>query len=182
MAQLVGCKTVLHEPTLERYLQRRGLARREDATPNLIKMATIPEVAEVFPNPAGWAPSLRVPFGDATLLILPGPPQEVMPRFTLHVGPYIAAQMPGKTASIRVAVTLPESELSGPMQEVMRQFPTCYLKAYVALRAAPGHPLPLDIVARGEDDADAQAVLRQATDALAALVSTKGARLESWDE
>lgn len=182
LARLVGCKTVVHEPTLEAYLQRRGLARREDASPNLIKMATVPEVAEVLHNPAGWAPSLRVEYGSTTILTLPGPPQEVMPLFTLHIGPYIASRMPGKTAVVRVAVTLPESELSGPMQEVMRRFPACYLKAYVALRTAPGHPLPLDVVARGDDERAAQETLRQAVDALAELVQAKGANLQSWDE
>ncbi|MDH7568870.1 MAG: competence/damage-inducible protein A [Armatimonadota bacterium] len=181
LAKLVGCETVIHEPTLQEFLKRRGIARREDATPNLLKMATVPAVAQVYHNPAGWAPCIRVDWSGCTFLTLPGPPREVMPLFTLHVAPFIAARLPGKTAAVRVAVALPESELAGPMQEVMRQFPGCYLKAYVALRAGAAHPLPLDIVARGEDEGSARDTLQQAMAHLAALVQQKGQTLELWE-
>lgn len=181
IARLVGCRAVVHEPTLESYLRRRGISRREEAPPNLVKMATVPEVSEVFHNPAGWAPCLRTVCGQAVLFTLPGPPREVMPLFLQYVGPAIAASLPGKTAVQRVAVVLPESELSGPMQEVMRRFPTCYLKAYVALRPVPGHPLPLDVVARGEDEGSARETLRQAIACLAELVAQRGASLQPWE-
>ncbi|MBI3948105.1 MAG: hypothetical protein HY321_19465, partial [Armatimonadetes bacterium] len=120
--------------------------------------------------------------GNAVIITLPGPPREVMPLFNLHVGPYIASRLPGKRAAQRVAVALPESELSGPMQEVMRRFPMCYLKAYVALRAVPGHPLPLDVVARGDDEAAARAALVAAIECLAELVAEKGAALQPWED
>ncbi len=180
LARLAGCGTALSEPLLAEYLQRRGLTRREEATPNMIKMATVPEVAAVFHNPAGWAPCIQLEHAGATILTLPGPPQEVMPLFALHVGPYIASRMPGRTAALRVAAVIPESELSAPMEEVMRRFPTCYLKAYVALRTAPANPLPLDVVARGENDAAAQETLRQAVEYLSELLAATGRSLETW--
>lgn len=182
LARLAGCGTRVDQPTLAEFARRRNLARVEDATPNLVKMATVPDRAQVFRSSAGWAPCIRLEHAGAVIFTMPGPPREVESLFTLYVGPEIASRLPGKTAALRVAVAMPESELSAPMQEVMRRFPTCYLKAYVALRAAPGLPLPLDVVARGENDAEAQETLRRAVDTLAELVGATGHSLETWED
>ena len=56
LSTLVGVQPVVHEPTLEAYIRRRNLRGRGELTPALLRMATVPTGAQVYQNPAGWAP------------------------------------------------------------------------------------------------------------------------------
>src|SRR5206468_3863481 len=84
VAEALGRGTFVHEPTLADYVRRRNLKSPEEISPGLRKMATVPEGAEVFPNPAGWAPCTLVRDGAAALLILPGPPREMEAVFEMY--------------------------------------------------------------------------------------------------
>src|ERR1051325_10017386 len=75
VCRVIGRESAVHEPTLDDYIRRRNLTGRDQISPGLFKMATVPEGSEVFPNPAGWAPCTVVPAGERRRLILPGPPR-----------------------------------------------------------------------------------------------------------
>lgn len=182
VATLLGTSTAAHEPTLEDYMRRRNLTSRDDLTPNLVRMATVPNGTEVMQNPVGWAPCLRAAIGDTKLFILPGPPKEMEALFTLYIARYISENYATKSASLRVLVNMFESQVSPLMQAVMERFPGSYLKAYVALRESPEHNLPVDIVATGGSAAEAQEMLQQSVEYFAHLVQEQGKSLEYYEE
>lgn len=169
---------VVDEATLDDYVRRRNLAGRDELSPGLRKMATVPEGAEVFANPAGWAPCSVVRAGDASIVILPGPPKEMEAVFTLHVEPLIIATAGRHTAALRVVVNMYESEVSPVMEETMQHFPTTYLKAYVALRETLEEALPVDIVATGDTAEAARQTLQEALAYFGNLVQARGKVME----
>jgi nicotinamide-nucleotide amidase len=178
IARVLNRGTVVDEPTLVDYMRRRNLASRDEITPGLTKMATVPEGSEVRQNPAGWAPCTFVRHDGGTIIIMPGPPKEMEAVFTMHVSETVATASAHKTAALRVVVNMFESEVSPHMQEVMARFPGTYLKAYVAMRDPSGQALPVDVVATGEDQAAAQHRLTEAVAYLAELVTAKGKRID----
>jgi molybdenum cofactor synthesis domain-containing protein len=180
VARLTGVKPVADEFTLQDFMRRRNLTDRAQVTPGMVKMATVPEGSEVLQNPAGWAPCARLRIGGATLMILPGPPKEMVALFSRYVEGFISESYQTKIASVRVVVSMFESEVSPLLQEVMERHPNTYLKAYVALRHE-GHGMPVDIVARGEDPAAAQQLLDRALDLLGRLVTEKGKTMEYFE-
>jgi len=177
VAEVAGCELVEDEATLLDYVRRRRLSGVEEVSPGLRKMATVPVVARVFQNPAGWAPCLLVPIGEQALVVLPGPPREMEAVFTLHVADMIAARSANKTAALRVRVDMFESECSPVMQEVMSRCPGTYLKAYVAMRTSPGELLPVDIVASGASEEEARRVLREALQLFTELATARGKQI-----
>ena len=181
MAKLVGTDLALHEPTMADFIRRRNLSSRDQATPGMVKMATVPEGADVYPNSVGWAPCISVKKDDSTIFILPGPPKEMEGLFTPYVAPFISSSYKTKSAALRVVVNMSESEVSPHLQEVMERYPQTYLKAYVAMRHSKEGSLPVDIVAQGPDAEGAQQTLSAATDYLSQLVVAKGKKMEHFD-
>ena len=86
LSTLVGVQPVVHEPTLEAYIRRRNLRGRGELTPALLRMATVPAGAQVYQNPAGWAPCVSVTKGSTTFFALPGPPPEMQAVFNVNSG------------------------------------------------------------------------------------------------
>lgn len=182
VSTILGTPASVHEPTLQDYMRRRNLTSRDQLTPNLINMATVPSGAEVMQNPVGWAPCILARQEETCIFILPGPPKEMEALFTLYVARYISENYATKSASLRVLVNMYESEVSPLMESVMERFPGSYLKAYVALRESVDHNLPVDVVAAGADAAEAQRTLQQAVEYFAHLVTENGKRLEYYED
>jgi nicotinamide-nucleotide amidase len=182
VARALGCGTAVHEPTLADYVRRRNLSGRDQVTPGLLKMATVPEGAEVFQNPAGWAPCSLVRAGEAAVLILPGPPKEMEAVFTMYVADFIRSRAANQSAALRVVVNMFESEVSPLLQEVMALHPNTYLKAYVAMREAFDQGLPVDVVATAVDAEAAHHALQQAVTCFANLVHDRGKQMEYLGE
>jgi molybdenum cofactor synthesis domain-containing protein len=178
LATLVGVQPVVHEPTLDAYVQRRNLSGRGELTEALLRMATVPAGAAVYQNPAGWAPCVSVTRVDTTLFALPGPPKEMQAVFTMHVVPYFTTTYAAHAASLRVAVHMYESELAPLFAQVRSRFPSTYLKGYIALggRDTP-EGMPVDIIARGANGVPAETILQQAVEYLATLVAGRGQTL-----
>jgi len=65
-----------------------------------------------------------------------------------------------------------ESEVSPMLQQVMEAVPGTYCKGYIAL--GNQRFLPIDVVTRGADEAEAQAGLDKALDMLERLVAETG--------
>ena len=180
LATLVGVQPVVHDPTLDAYIQRRNLTGRGELTPALLRMATVPTGAQVYQNPAGWAPCVSVMKAATTFFALPGPPPEMQAVFTMHLVPFFATTYPAHAASLRVAVDMYESELAPLFAQVRERYPSTYLKGYIALGGL-NTPLglPLDIIARSTADASAETVLQQAVAYLSELVAARGRTLRN---
>ncbi len=107
IAGIMGVEVAVDESLVGRFMRSRGIERREEVNPGLLKMATIPEGATAHPNPAGVAPCVEVRVGGTTLFALPGPPREVEALFRQSVEPVIAELYSRARVSRRVAVNLP---------------------------------------------------------------------------
>lgn len=181
MAKLIGVGTAIDEPTLSDFIRRRNLKSRDEVSPGMIKMATVPQGAEVNQNSVGWAPCISLKKDGSTIFTLPGPPKEMEWLFSNYVAPFISSSYQTKSAALRVVVNMSESEVSPLLQEVMQRYPKTYLKAYVAMRHSQKDGLPVDVVAEGEDGASAQKTLSEAVDCLSRLVVDEGKLMEYYE-
>lgn len=92
VAEYFGRKMILHEESLTRirsYFEKLGRVM----TPNNEKQAMMPEGAVIFPNRFGTAPALALCGDDGkTVIMLPGPPGELVPLFEEQVIPYLLSR------------------------------------------------------------------------------------------
>lgn len=174
LAELIGAPVAPDEFTLDEYVRRRKLRGREELTPNLIRMATIPVGALVLQNPVGWSPCINVKVDRTSIFAMPGPPKEVEGVFTAHVAPVIARASGTHRVAARVTVDMWESEIAPLVQEVMRRFPGSYVKGYVAMRQNGTDPLPVDIIVSSNDLRLAEATLGEAMALFEELVKGRG--------
>lgn len=72
---------------LEAWFERRGRAMPESNTVQAMR----PRSASMIPNPRGTAMGLSATLGNCRVLVLPGPPLEMMPMFEEHVAPMLPA-------------------------------------------------------------------------------------------
>ncbi len=171
VAKIIGKATIVHEETLAGFMERGQLTSRTGVSPAMIKMATVPETADVFQNPVGWAPCSRVTKNQSTILMMPGPPSEMKAIFDSYVALLIAERYRAKAVTLRVYVNMFESEISPLLQKVMSTHPGVYLKAYVALRRTDGYYMPVDLVSTGIDAENAESQLQEAVDYFRQLVT-----------
>jgi len=172
IAELMGVGTHVDDGVVQDHLHRRGIAMAE-YTDNLRRMATVPDGARAFPSPAGWAPLVRVEIDGATLFSMAGPPREMEATFNRYLEEYFSSgEGAHKAVTHRVYVDMWESEVSPMLQQVMEAVPGTYCKGYIAL--SNQRFLPIDVVTRGADEAEAQAGLSKALDILERLVGETG--------
>lgn len=88
-AEFFNLKMELHKPSLARLKQFFKNRNREISAGNM-KQAYFPQGAYVFPNDHGTAPGCAICVNGKTLIILPGPPREVLPMFENSVIPYLS--------------------------------------------------------------------------------------------
>lgn len=91
IAQALGQKLV-HDPSLESVIRERFAQLNRKMSANNLKQAQRPERAEALPNANGTAPGLWVEQDDRILVMLPGPPNELIPMFEEQVLPRLAAR------------------------------------------------------------------------------------------
>jgi molybdenum cofactor synthesis domain-containing protein len=170
VAELLGVGTAVYEPALDDYMRRRQIPR-DEISPALLRMATVPIGADVLLNPAGWAPCLRARLGETTFFLLPGPPSEMEAVFDRYVRDHFG-EGGGHSIARRVYVNMWESEVAPYARQVMDAVPGTYIKGYIAL--GNQQRLPLDVVVRGAEEADAQRNLEHAVTLLTELVAGAG--------
>lgn len=87
-AKVCGKKLVMDEHSKERiasYFENRGI----EATENNWKQAMIPKGAIVLDNHNGTAPGVIIETKETKVILLPGPPGELIPMFEESVVPYL---------------------------------------------------------------------------------------------
>jgi nicotinamide-nucleotide amidase len=91
VANYFGLKLIYHEAVWEHiseYYARLGHPLNEANR----KICYLPEGSELLHNPYGTAPGVRLVHGETTVLMLPGPAQELKPMLTEHVIPSLCSQ------------------------------------------------------------------------------------------
>ena len=174
ISALLGVGTAVYRPALEDYMRRRDIPE-EEISPALLRMATVPDGAEVLLNPAGWAPCIRLSYGETTFFLLPGPPSEMQAVFDRYLRDHFGGADASQSVARRVYVNMWESEVAPYARQVMDAIPGTYIKGYIAL--GNQQRLPLDVVTRGSDAAQAQDNLERAVAMLAELVEGAGRQL-----
>jgi nicotinamide-nucleotide amidase len=172
LAELTGVGTHVDGAVVADHLRRRGITL-EEHTENLKLMATIPNGATAYPSPAGWAPLIRVDVDGCVIFSMPGPPREMEAVFARYLQDYFSSGAGAHRAlTHRIYVDMYESEVAPMLQQVMARIPGTYCKGYIAL--GNQRFLPIDVVARGDDEPGARAALEEALVLLERLITDAG--------
>lgn len=102
-AKLCGSRLVDNEDWRKRiseFFEARGMKPTE----NNWKQAKVPEGAIVLDNPNGTAPGLIMEQKNVRIILLPGPPNELVPMFENSVKPYLEQLAPGAIYSQTVKI------------------------------------------------------------------------------
>jgi len=182
VASLIGTKPVVSEETLAEFRKRREMSENDPLNDALMKMATVPDTAEVLQNPAGWAPCISVQHKQSTIMMMPGPPREMKAIFEAHIQPLIIERYRAEISTARVFVSMFEAEVSPLMQKVMQRHPEVYLKAYVSLRSAENNTMPIDLVSTSSEKVESEKNLQLATNYFKELVQNAGKSFSYEDQ
>lgn len=119
-AEFFGLPLVEHAEILER-LKAYFAARGRVMTDNNRKQALIPEGAHIFENRFGTADGLAVSDGKKTLILMPGPPNEMRPMFENEVLPYLSVHSDHVLVSSNVHIFgMGESSVESALAELMK--------------------------------------------------------------
>lgn len=102
-AKVMGKALYLHEPSKEAI--RQFFAERNlEITENNWKQAMVPEGCIVVENPGGTAPGIIMAENGKHVLLMPGPPGELIPMFEKSIMPYLAGLTTGVIYSQTVKI------------------------------------------------------------------------------
>lgn len=88
-ARVMGLSLVKDAHTEERLKEYYRERKKEDLPESNWKQAVIPEGAVVFDNENGTAPGLAVEQDGKTVILVPGPPNELYPMMENQICPYL---------------------------------------------------------------------------------------------
>ena len=88
-AKVMGLPLVTDQHTKERLKEYYKGRKKEDRPESNWKQAVIPEGAVVFDNGNGTAPGLVVEQNGKTVILVPGPPNELYPMMEKQICPYL---------------------------------------------------------------------------------------------
>ena len=148
-------KLELHEESWRRILEQFG-AWRIKTPQNNQKQAMMPEGCVVFPNNNGTAPGCAIRENGKTVILLPGPPNELIPMFTESVIPFLRPAADGTLCSRTLKICgVGESQTEMMLKELMdaQTNPTMALYAKTS-------EVWLRITAKAADGAKAETLIK----------------------
>ena len=118
VAKALGLDLMPHQPSLDKIESYFKAGNRPMPECNR-KQGYIPEGARVLENNNGTAPGILAEKEGKTIILLPGPPKEMMPMFEQSVYPFLKAKSKDvlKSRTLRV-VGIGESAIQELLQEV----------------------------------------------------------------
>jgi nicotinamide-nucleotide amidase len=117
------------------------------------KQADVVEGAAVLRNPRGSAPGQRVDAGGRVIVLLPGPPSEMLPIFEEQVAPVLAARMAGRVLRTRILKIASMSE--SDVEQAAAPVYTTFTNPRTTILGAPGQ-VELHLTADGASPAEAE--------------------------
>lgn len=102
-AKVFGKELYLHEPSKE-AIRQFFAERKMEITENNWKQAMVPEGCIVVENPGGTAPGIIMAENGKHVVLMPGPPGELIPMFERSIIPYLAGLQSGVIYSQTVKI------------------------------------------------------------------------------
>ena len=156
VAAYFGLPMELHEEslrTIRDYFKRTGRVM----SANNEKQAMMPLGARVFPNRYGTAPSLAIESDGKTVIMLPGPPVELIPLFNEEVRPYLESRCDAAIVSKNVNFFgIGESALADKLDKLLTESENPSIAPY-----CQSGEVRLRVTARAKDKATAQAMCEE---------------------
>ncbi len=91
-------------------------------TRNNRKMALVPKGCKLFLNENGQAPGIVIRDGSSTLILLPGPPNELIPMFRNQVIPYLTGNKREVLSSVTAKiVNTGESQVAETLSDLIKE-------------------------------------------------------------
>jgi len=157
--------------TIEERFRRLG----RQMAPNNRRQAFLVEGAVPLPNPHGTAPGQWIDLPSGIVILLPGPPRELMPMFTNHCLPLLRERLPRafiRTRFYRVA-GMGESDLDNLIAPIYKP----YKNPVTTILAAEGD-VQIHLRARAESEEEAEALAEELG---AKILAALGDRVYSID-
>jgi len=133
IAEAMGKKLVLNQESYERIKHFFERLNRKMADNNA-KQAYLPEGSTVIPNPNGTAPGCIIASEGKTIIMLPGPPKEMIPMFEGTVFPYFETKTGQVIASRMLKVFgIGESEMEMRIIDLIQGQANPTIAPYVGL-------------------------------------------------
>ena len=172
------------DPALSGELYARFARRRLKMPENNLRQADVIDGAETLPNPNGTAPGLWLECGSPearqVVVLLPGPPNELLPMFENHCMERLRGLVPPLFIATRVlkVALMPESQLDAQVSPIYSKAK----KVETTLLAAAGE-VQLHLRARADSQAVAEKLVEDLADKLEdeledAVYSRSGESLE----
>jgi len=159
IADYFGIGMETHAPSV-RKIENLYRSRNYKMTPNNLLQAEVPEGATVFFNETGFAPGVAVERDGKTVIMLPGPPNEMKPMFLNQVAPYLSTDTDSVIVSKTVNVFgLGESKVEDMLHDMM----TAGENPTIAPYAKPGQ-VEVRVRAKAENEVNAQALMTPVID------------------
>ncbi len=118
-AKVCGRRLYVNDECMER-ISEYFAGRDTEPTENNWKQAQIPEGARVMQNNNGTAPGVIIETDTSRVILLPGPPNELVPMFEESVAPYLESLTSEVIASQTVKICgLPESEVETRVKDMI---------------------------------------------------------------
>ena len=154
-SKALGRNLYMHETSKEMiasFFHSRGI----EITENNWKQAMMPEGAIVVENPNGTAPGVIIEDNGKHIILMPGPPNELIPMFEDAIMPYLNELEPGIIYSQTVKICgVGESKAESMVEDLInaQSNPT------IATYAKTGE-VHLRVTARAEDEKDAKKLVK----------------------
>ncbi|MDC7287160.1 competence/damage-inducible protein A [Blautia schinkii] len=142
---------------LEKYLKEyeNNNAQRR-ITANNYKQALVPEGALILDNHNGTAPGLIIEKNGKTVVLLPGPPDEMKPLFEEEVFPYLRKKQPEVIYSQMVKICgIGESQVAEEVQDLIDKQTNPTIAPYAKIGE-----VHLRITAKGENEKECKKLIK----------------------
>lgn len=155
IAEAVNEELVLDEESLERIKKYFKATNREMPESN-IKQAMLPKNGIILPNNNGTAPGCIIEKNGKIIIMLPGPPNELMPMFEESVKPYLISKSDSTIYSETLKIFgIGEAKVAEILDDLMeRANPTLAPYAETA-------GVRLRIAARAKNDNDGRMMIKE---------------------
>lgn len=154
-AKAFGKELYLHEETKEAirmFFEERGL----EITDNNWKQAMVPEGCIVMENPNGTAPGIIMAQDNKHVVLMPGPPNEMVPMFETSVMPYLSRLQSCVIYSQTVKICgVGESKAESMVSDLI----AAQTNPTIATYAKTGE-VHLRVTARAEDEKEARKLVK----------------------
>ena len=154
-AKAFGRKLYLHEESkasIQKFFEKRGL----EITDNNWKQAMMPEDCIVVDNPNGTAPGVIMEQDGKHVILMPGPPNEMIPMFEKSIMPYLSKLQSCVIFSQTVKVCgMGESKAETMVQDLIDEQSNPTIATY-----AKTGEVHLRVTARAEDEKAARKLVK----------------------